>query len=717
MTDAELQVIRETLRSIGGACADLAAVVEGLPRIVGERISEFRAEVAAQLAKHAGDVAARTAEVTVALQGMAAQHAELASSMQVLRETFASNIEASAAELRQVIADNRATEGQARTTLEARIADVAEAGVASGTQLGEQLRAAETRHAAEVAGLNTALKSAEQQLAVLLTTKIIEVETRVGAQIVEVETRVGAQIAEISTAVRGSLDLDMESVTTRLDGLSRSIVDLREKIAQPHTHDDLVGAISDAQTAATERAVQIQGRVESVAAVAQQQVDAVAEAARTALEETAGALRGELQAAQAENRTAVEQHAAKIAAVIEQNNTQAAARNVAVDNTVTALTEQLAETSMSIESLSAVVDTHHSESDARIRGVEEQVSTQFCKQAELVVGRSAEFTDGLANLSARLEATDKSVSDLAFDVATKMTSVQKVAEDLGEAVAKNYLETDARICGIEEHVSTQLGEHSTQMADHLATAIESTKGLVVAEVAKAQEKVMGAVNERAAEVEATCSARIAEVRDEINPAVTAMADSLEKRINEEVTGIKLVAPDLSPEQFAELQVRLSAVMPTVELTATPIQPEFDMSFEDGLLAITMQYGEKVQTVQVPVEIGLRYRGVYNGNPSDHKPGDFVSHKGSVWAAAGYPTGEPGKDFTGWRLAVKCGRDGKDARPVRSYAGHTKDRVYRNADFLRVNNRLWQCDVDETSVVPEPGDISSTKEWILIGGVH
>jgi hypothetical protein len=57
--------------------------------------------------------------------------------------------------------------------------------------------------------------------------------------------------------------------------------------------------------------------------------------------------------------------------------------------------------------------------------------------------------------------------------------------------------------------------------------------------------------------------------------------------------------------------------------------------------------------------GLQYQGVWKRGASYAKH-NGVSHQGSVWVARkDYPTAEPGEPNSGWILAVKRGRDGKN----------------------------------------------------------
>ncbi len=54
-------------------------------------------------------------------------------------------------------------------------------------------------------------------------------------------------------------------------------------------------------------------------------------------------------------------------------------------------------------------------------------------------------------------------------------------------------------------------------------------------------------------------------------------------------------------------------------------------------------------------------GVYQAGKKDYEAGDGVTYGGSWWIAQmDRPSEAPGKVEGEWRLAVKRGRDGKDA---------------------------------------------------------
>ena len=57
--------------------------------------------------------------------------------------------------------------------------------------------------------------------------------------------------------------------------------------------------------------------------------------------------------------------------------------------------------------------------------------------------------------------------------------------------------------------------------------------------------------------------------------------------------------------------------------------------------------------------GLRYLGTHD--PGEvYEPGDGVTHGGSLWVARARTSSKPGTDDT-WTLAIKRGKDGRDAR--------------------------------------------------------
>ncbi|MCF2514435.1 hypothetical protein LVY65_05060 [Sphingomonas sp. G124] len=58
---------------------------------------------------------------------------------------------------------------------------------------------------------------------------------------------------------------------------------------------------------------------------------------------------------------------------------------------------------------------------------------------------------------------------------------------------------------------------------------------------------------------------------------------------------------------------------------------------------------------------VKYVGVWQ--PGTHySKGNLVTFHGSAWHCNGPTNGKPGEDHDGWTLAVRRGKDGRDARP-------------------------------------------------------
>lgn len=77
----------------------------------------------------------------------------------------------------------------------------------------------------------------------------------------------------------------------------------------------------------------------------------------------------------------------------------------------------------------------------------------------------------------------------------------------------------------------------------------------------------------------------------------------------------------------------------------------------ALLKQAVRRIEDLEVASLPTQT-LRYRGVYEDGQR-YDCGDFVTFGGSLWHSNGATTDKPGPSAA-WTLAVKRGRDGKDA---------------------------------------------------------
>jgi hypothetical protein len=58
---------------------------------------------------------------------------------------------------------------------------------------------------------------------------------------------------------------------------------------------------------------------------------------------------------------------------------------------------------------------------------------------------------------------------------------------------------------------------------------------------------------------------------------------------------------------------------------------------------------------------VRYVGVWSAGQT-YRRGQLVTSGGNIWHCNHPTDGKPGEDHSAWTLAVRKGRDGKDARP-------------------------------------------------------
>jgi hypothetical protein len=83
--------------------------------------------------------------------------------------------------------------------------------------------------------------------------------------------------------------------------------------------------------------------------------------------------------------------------------------------------------------------------------------------------------------------------------------------------------------------------------------------------------------------------------------------------------------------------------------------DIEMVDERHFKVFARREGKAVEKVlRVPAMI---YRSIYKDGET-YEPGDAVTFGGSIWIAEKEVAGKPGED-SGWRLAVKRGRDGRD----------------------------------------------------------
>ncbi len=80
---------------------------------------------------------------------------------------------------------------------------------------------------------------------------------------------------------------------------------------------------------------------------------------------------------------------------------------------------------------------------------------------------------------------------------------------------------------------------------------------------------------------------------------------------------------------------------------------------DRTLAFHFRKGELTKTVALPLPMP-HYEGIYQAG-RDYGLGDIVTDGGSAWICVAPTQSRPNENASAWRLMVKRGRDGRDAR--------------------------------------------------------
>jgi predicted HicB family RNase H-like nuclease len=389
-----------------------------------------------------------------------------------------------------------------------------------------------------------------------------------------------------------------------------------------------------------------------------------------------------------------------------------------VGATVTSLVAKTTETTASVIDLSKSCADIRTDLEAVQQSTAANAEAVY-EAAESVVEAQAHFKAMVADIRAEMVDTAKKLvsidtlnstsASLESKIKDLDTSVKDQFVAAGEGVAKLAVSVQASVAAVRNDLGERIASAESAAAKGDGATVER-----IAAVAKRVDEADEAI--RALSGTFINLQNFAHDTSEsvksLSSSVVADLSAVNKRVDE------LPEPP-APFDDTAFEVRIlnkmAELIPEHASVEVPA-PVFDMAFEEGTLVVRAKWGEDEVMASTPVNIGFAYKGIYSQDV-DYVTGNMVTHKGSMWYAKSKPTGEPGKDITGWQLAVKCGRDGRDATPTRAYDGHDQGRLYKETDFLRINNRLWQCAVKETTAVPGPGDITSTREWLLIGGVH
>lgn len=129
------------------------------------------------------------------------------------------------------------------------------------------------------------------------------------------------------------------------------------------------------------------------------------------------------------------------------------------------------------------------------------------------------------------------------------------------------------------------------------------------------------------------------------PGVSELSERIKRKIDDLVAR-KTAEPPPPRESWREWVGRL--VVTSIEIAELPI--------------VERLADAERRIAELEARPSTQYRGIYDDKET-YRRGDFVTRSGSVWhceldRAKGVV---PGTDALGWRLAVKRGADGRDAR--------------------------------------------------------
>ena len=373
------------------------------------------------------------------------------------------------------------------------------------------------------------------------------------------------------------------------------------------------------------------------------------------------------------------------------------------------------------KSLTDRLEDHEKVVFGKVAAVAEQTGEALTKQVGGVRAEVAQsIATEVANLGNQLNKYRSDLDDLAegsansiADVRDAVKTVEAAVETKLRAVHEQIAEGDKQVIKL---VDDAYGEQTKQIETLFGGAVDTAKAVELNLVA-----FMEGIDERFSEVVAKhggladenkeLALAIGTLREAVNKDIESRIDKLLKAMDEVPVGI-------SPEIMTEMQVRNAAIV-DAQIGTALAGLRVETEYSDGkvtLVAVLPKHdGDEVRSVvDIPVEIGMRYREVWLEN-GEYRPGDVVTHKGSMWVAKTNTAGEPGSDVTGWTLAVKRGNHGRDGFSTKSYDTHKEGTLYREGDFLHWGNRLWQAK-KEGRKAPDLSETNSTEAWALIGGL-
>ena len=633
------QPLIELVRTMAESFEDLTRLVEGLPARIDAKLVEVRSDytsTAAALEQQMEALRADAADIRGSLSSMiGAVRAEMTDASQALRSVIGDNFAAHETQL--------ATINKSLEAYEARVGEIAES-ITSVATKGEEA----------IAGLYASIQENAES-----TRKELDAQHTFISNV-----RTACDTVDLFAGI-ANLKSSLVTTNERLDTLHEA-GEVLTKLVETN-HKSLTSWVDECSSTVGELTVVIENRCEGI---------------NIRINELDAGIKSEVGTLRAEVNTTTAAMGATVASLEEANKSvrdELKTRITDLTYSHTKATEdlrgELREASGSVQQLAQTLDerterlttshtllaenvaAHHGENQRAIIELRAH-ATDLVQQVEAVVQRqSGEITllggrveddfAALHTLRGEIDVLKQTVVGTEGKLETSNANIAQLIGDLSETRTLAEM-LNSRI--------TQLGDETTQqlnaITEDLATrATQGGVGKLAEEVAQKIEGINTQFGRMLAELETSVRSAVQNYGEDVSNTVQQLSATIPPPFDPQPLRADLLA--WLGERFAEHKDALPFV-------------DFDVQTDKSELLLTFKYGDREVQRKVPLGIGIEYRGVYD-KEQEYEVGNFVTHKGSMWYAQEKPVGEPGKDHEGWRLAVKCGRDGrdgKDATPAR-----------------------------------------------------
>lgn len=709
----KIEALVELVRALGQTVQQLSGLVEGMPKALDAKLASMRDSLLGEVR-----------QVRTEMSSLRLEFADIQTDNGALRAMFDTTRSALREETTQIIADNRVEFSTQLQIVNERFGDFDQRISNVGSAVDEFRRQTEASFEESRAALSLSIaavnKSIEEQHAFASNVRTACDTTDLYHSVKKLEAAV-ATGEEGHLELTGKVDVILSDFTVQIAGLNTFTQDLAKQISDGETVvldwrkedavrlDALSQRIDTVDASHTKSWAQLVSKTtedmgDIRATISQLGVDVsvVKESLQGAFVDHV-ALGNELRQGvkdvaghAAEARTKVDQ----LTLTVENTTDRVVKVETAVQAVVLDVENQIKlfeETDVFTRAeAQTMVDASQQELNAHIADVAVQITANW----EALSQRITELpTPEQIVALVPVEITRAEVRQLVATVEENaLAAVAKATADLGQQIEA----TAARVATIEESAvkyvaateDLQQVVEATLQAHTKALENVPTRDEVETNIEVSRQNMLSSLTAATVETQAARSALV-QCRDTL-PKLEEMLDVVgrsvtRKELETAIGGVR----DGVNARFADMAVTVDTMAGSVrglweriDTLPPPFDPEplkqwvgeqfkeytlslpelsFDVATgeDQTALAFTFGIGDKFVTKQVPLNIGLRYRGVYDRD-EDYTLGTLVTYKGSMWyAKVDKPATAPGKDEESWQLAVKCGRDGKDAPAVRS----------------------------------------------------